>query len=220
MSLTIDGCKHSLTEIDGESVCIDCGQVFGYAQVESINDWTNHGVRLYQNTDAYPLISKMAKNLFLPSYSIQTILNVSSKLRKMKITKKQSILFATVYACRIHNIPRLLEDIFYEIERASGRKIRYSEKSLLKLLNKISKKIHDSELCINPPNKDYYLQAYLAKIQKVVIKETDESYFELMRVRSLKHIQELRIDPSTAAKEAILHSTTSIMRSRVRSVLS
>ncbi|MFB5629929.1 MAG: hypothetical protein ACE5RR_08350, partial [Nitrosarchaeum sp.] len=123
------------------------------------------------------------------------------------------------YSCRIHNIPRLLEDIFYELEKSSGKKIRYSENSLLKLLNKISSKVTDSELFISPPNKEYYLQAYLAKIQVILSNDVDEQYFEIIRVRALKQIKKMHSDPSTAAKDAILQNTSRILRTKLREVL-
>ncbi len=211
-------CRHMVEEIDGENVCKSCGQVLGYVEVCGIKDWENHNALFYK-TDSYHLISKLSKNLYLPFYAVQTIVKVTTELRKRRITKKEAILYATVYACRIHNIPRLLEDIFYQLENASGKKNRTSEKSLLKLLNKIAKKVENSSICINPPNKDYYLQAYLAKIQSTVIQNTDEKYFELMRARSLRLIESLKSDPSTAAKEAILMSTSRVIESKVRSVL-
>lgn len=211
-------CKHVVEERDGENVCKNCGQVLGYVEITGIEEWETHNA-IFNKTDSYFLISKLAKNLYLPFYATQTIVKIASDLRKRKITKKEAILYATVYACRVHNIPRLLEDIFYELEKASGRKIRTSEKSLLKLLNKIAKKIENSSIYINPPNKDYYLQAYLAKIQDIVIQNTDERYFEIMRMRSLKLIESLKSDPSTAAKEAILMSTSRVIESKVRGVL-
>lgn len=211
-------CKHVIEERDGENVCKNCGQVLGYVEVTGVKEWETHNAVFYK-TDSYFLISKLAKNLYLPFYAVQTIVKITTELRKRKITKKEAILYAAVYACRVHNIPRLLEDIYYELEKASGRKIRSSEKSLLKLLNKISKKIENSDIYINPPNKDYYLQAYLAKIQDTVVQNTDEKYFELMRVRSLRLIESLKSDPSTAAKEAILKSTSRVIESKVRGVL-
>lgn len=217
-TINVTICKHMIEEIDGENVCKSCGQVLGYVEVSGIKDWENHNA-IFNKTDAYYLISKLAKNLYLPFYAVQTMVRVTSALRKRKVTKKEAILYATVYACRVHNIPRLLEDIFYELENASGRKNRTSEKSLLRLLNKIAKKIENSDIYINPPSRDYYLQAYLAKIQDIVIKNTDEKYFELMRIRSLKLIENLKSDPSTAAKEAILRSTSRVIESKVRGVL-
>ena len=219
MSIVITQCSHKITEIEGEQVCKNCGMVVGYSETESGSDWKSHNPGLFGMADLYYLVSKVAKNLHLPSYAIQTIIQTSSKLRKMKITKKQAILFAIVYSCRIHNIPRLLEDIFYELEKSSGKKIRYSENSLLKLLNKISSKVTDSDLVISPPNKEYYLQAYLAKIQETLSKDVDEQYFEIIRVRALKQIKEMHSDPSTAAKEAILQNTSRILRTKLRDVL-
>lgn len=216
-SVNLAVCRHIVEEIEGENVCKMCGQVLGYVEVAGVNDWETHNL-LFSKTDAYFLISKLAKNLYLPFYAVQTMVRVTSEVRKKKITKKEAILYATVYACRIHNIPRLLEDIFYELENASGRKNRTSEKSLLKLLNRIAKKIENSDIYIHPPTKDYYLQAYLAKIQKIVVQTTDERYFEMMRVRSLKLIESLKTDPSTAAKEAILKSTSRVMESKVKEV--
>jgi hypothetical protein len=74
-------------------------------------------------------------------------------------------------------------------------------------------------LFISPPNKEYYLQAYLAKIQEVLSNDVDEQYFEIIRVRALKQIKEIHSDPSTAAKDAILQNTSRILRTKLREVL-
>lgn len=218
MSLTITTCKHCITEVEGEQVCKDCGMVLGYSQVASIADNTNHSVGMFGLSEYYVLSSKLAKNLTLPQFAIQTIIKTSIKLRKKNISKKHSVLFATIYACRVHEIPRLLEDIFLELENSSGKRIRRSEKSLLRSLNKISKNINDEKFSIAPPDKYYYHQAYLAKIQNIVTKEAGTEYFEAIRTRSHRILRDIDSDPSSSAKEAILTSTTSIMRTKVREV--
>lgn len=220
MSIAISSCKHSITDIEGEQVCIDCGSVFGYSQIESMNDKTTHNIGMFGLSEYYAIASKLAKNLNLPQFAIQTIVQTSIKLRKKKIPKKQAVLFATVYACRIHNIPRLLEDIFLQLENSSGKNIRRSEKSLLRLLNKISKNIDAEEFSLISPNKKYYLQAYLAKIQNKMIKETGDEYFETIRNRSYRRLETIHEDPSSSAKRAILNSTTSIIQSKIREILS
>lgn len=140
MSLTVTTCKHKITEVEGEQVCKDCGRVLGYDEVASVSDKNSHNIGMFGFSEYYVVASKMAKNLNLPQFAIQTIIRTSIKLRKKNISKKHAMLFATIYACRIHEIPRLLEDIFLELENSSGKKIRRSEKSLLRSLNKISKK--------------------------------------------------------------------------------
>lgn len=219
MSLTITRCKHVVMEIEGEQVCRKCAMVIGYSETESVSDWTSHSIGSFAASNLYAIISKLGKNLHLPSYALQTIVQVSSRISKMQVSKKQAILFATVYSCRAHNIPRLLEDICIELENATGGNIRHSEKSLLHLLNRISKRVEGAGLIISPPNKDYYLQAYLAKIQHMVRKEVDQRYFEILRMRSLRTITHLSGDPSVAAKNAILENTSRILRTKVKAIL-
>jgi transcription initiation factor TFIIIB Brf1 subunit/transcription initiation factor TFIIB len=220
MSLTITTCKHNITDIEGEQVCRDCGSVLGYNQVESISDKDTHNIGMFGLSEYYAVASKLAKNLNLPQFAIRTIVHTAIKLRKKNLPKKQAVLFATIYACRIHEIPRLLEDIFLQLENSSGKRIRRSEKSLLRLLNKISKNVDSEEFSLISPNKHYYHQAYLAKIQNVIIKETGDEYFETIRTRSFRMLQGIHADPSSSAKKAILNSTTSIIQSKIREVLS
>lgn len=219
MSLTVTPCKHNITEVEGEQVCKDCGHVLGYNEVASVNDKDNHNIGMFGFSEYYAIASKLAKNLNLPQFAIQTIIQTSIKLRKKNISKKHAMLFATIYACRIHEIPRLLEDIFLELENSSGKKMRRSEKSLLRSLNKISKKIDEEKFSISPLNKYHYHQAYLAKIQNVIICEAGSEYFESIRTRSHKILRSINTDASSSAKEAILNSTTSIMKPKVREIL-
>jgi len=219
MSLTITTCKHNITEIEGEQVCKDCGRVLGYSEVPSIKDKDTHNIGMFGLSEYYAMASKLANNLHLPQFAIQTIVRTLVKLRKKNISKRDAVLFATIYACRVHEIPRLLEDIFQELENSSGKKIRRSEKSLLRLLNKISKKIDEEQFSITPLNKYHYHQAYLAKIQRVIIKEAGIEYFETIRTRSYRMLQNIHTDPSSSAKKAILDSITNIIKSRIREVL-
>lgn len=208
-----------MVEIEGEQVCKECGKVLGYNEVASINDKDSHNIGMFGLSECYSSASVLAKNLNLPQFAIQTIVQTATKLRKKNISKKHSLLFATVYACRIHEIPRLLEDIFLQLENTSGKKIRRSERDLLRLLNRISKHIEHDEFVISPPNKYYYHQAYLAKIQSLIVKEAGIEYFETIRTRSHRMLGSMKSDPSSAAKAAILESTTSILCSKVREVI-
>lgn len=219
MSLTITTCKHSVMNIEGENVCRECGKVLGYDKIASINDKDSHNIGMFGLSEFYSRASNMAKNLNLPQFAIQTIVQTAIKLHKKNISKNHAVLFATIYSCRLHQIPRLLEDVFQELENTSGKKIRRSEKSLLRLLNKISKNIDTENYVITPPDKYYYLQAYLAKIQHIIIKESGTDYFETIRSRSNKTIQNLHEDPCSSAKKAILCNTTSILRAKVRGEL-
>lgn len=220
MSTITITCLHSPTEIDGEQVCIGCGEVLGYSEVQSINSWQTHDVANFSKNEMSWLILKLANNLNLPPYATQTIMRISLKLVKLGITKKKAIFFATTHACRIHTIPRLLSDIFYELEKSTGKTMQKSEHSLFKMLNRIAKKIDEGHISIQPPDKEYYLQAYLAKIQNIVIKETDAKYFELIRTRSVRNLSMAKTDPSTAARKAILSCMSSILQTKVKQILS
>ena len=215
MSLTIATCKHSITDIEGEQVCKACGRVIGYNEVAGITEKDSHNIGMFGFSEFYGMAAKIAKNLNLPQFAIHTIIKTAAKLSKKNMPKKHAMLFATVYACRIHDIPRLLEDIFSQVENTSGRRIRRSEKSILRLLNRISKNVNSEEFVIFPPSKHYYLQAYLAKIQHTIIRETGTEYFETLRARSYKLLHNIKADPSSSAKKAILSSTTSILRTKI-----
>jgi len=212
-------CLHSPTDVDGEHVCIDCGEVLGYSEVQSVNSWQTHDVGNFNKNAMSWTILKLANNLNLPQYATQTIMRISLKLVKRGITKKKAIFFATTHACRIHKIPRLLSEIFCELEKSTGKTTQKSEQSLFKMLNRITKKIDSTYLSIQPPDKEYYLQAYLAKIQDVIIKETNSKYFELIRTRSVRNLSMAKSDPSTAARKAILSCTSSILQSKVKQIL-
>lgn len=211
-------CLHCPTEIEGENVCRQCGAVLGYAEVESVNSWQSHGVRFVNTQGMNWLILKLANNLNLPKYVAQTILQIAVKINKAGVTKKKAVFFATVYACRIHKIPRLLTDIFYELEKSSGKTVQ-TENTLLKLLNKIAKKISTHEISILPPDKEYYLQAYLAKVQKIITKEAGQKYFDLVRARSIKILSQEKSDPSTAARKAILSCTSTILQAKIKHMI-
>lgn len=216
MSLTIATCKHDITDVQGEQVCKTCGKVMGYDEVAGIADKDSHNIGMFGFSEFYIVAANLAKNLNLPQFAIHTIVKTAAKLNKKGMPKKHALLFATVYACRVHDIPRLLEDIFVHMENTSGKRIRRSEKSILRLLNKISKNVNSDEFIISPPNKHYYLQAYLAKIQRTIIKETSTEYFETVRSRSHKTLYSVKADPSSSAKTAIFSSMTSILRTKIR----
>jgi transcription initiation factor TFIIIB Brf1 subunit/transcription initiation factor TFIIB len=212
-------CTHFPTEIEGENVCRECGAVLGYSEVQSVNSWQTHDISFFNNNNMNWLIFRVANNLSLPSYATQTIIHTSIKLNKAGITKKKAIFFATVYACRVHKIPRLLADIFYELEKSAGTINIKTEFALLKSLNKIAKKLTRHDVSIFAPNKEYYLQAYLAKIQDVIVRETDQKYFDLVRTRSIKNLYLEKTDPSTAAKNAILSCTTKILQAKIKPLM-
>jgi hypothetical protein len=206
---------HKLTETEGEKICIKCGRVMGYVEEASYQDHQSHNIGMFGFSELYNIASKIGKNLNLPQFAIHTIVKTASKISQHRITKKQAILFATIYSCRIHNIPKLLGDIFFEFENQCGTNTQKSEKSLLRALNKISKNIMDSEIFLSPPNREYYLQAYLAKIQPHIISETNLSYFEILRYRATR-MRIKNTDPSSAAREAILQSLTSVLRLKMK----
>lgn len=212
-------CLHSPTEIEGENVCRECGIVLGYSEVENVTSWQSHSVRIFNSNGMAWTVLQLANKLNLPQYAAQTILKTAVKLNKVGITKRKAIFFATIYSCRIHKIPRLLLDIFSELEKSHGRSIPQTEKTLLKLINRIAKKLPNSEISISPPDKEYYLQAYLAKIQKIVIKEADTKYFELIRARSVKNLLLEKSDPSTAARNAILSCMSTILQTKIKGII-
>lgn len=212
-------CLHSATEIEGEHVCRECGMVLGYSEVESVNSWESHDVHTFNSNGMAWLALRLANKLNLPQYAIQTILQTSVKLNKAGITKKKAIFFATIYSCRIHKIPRLLTDIFYELEKSTGKTTIQTETTLLKMINRIAKKLPHHEFSISPPDKEYYLQAYLAKIQKIIITQTDQKYFDLIRTRAIRIISSTKSDPSTAARTAILSCTSTILQAKIKEVI-
>lgn len=220
MSLLYQRCIHVPTDIDGETACIQCGIVLGRVEVPSDTDWSSHEIALIGTNKITITALKVAKNLNLPNYATQTIIRVSTKLLKEGITKKQAILFGVVYACRVHKIPRLLADIFYELDKTTGKPIRRSEKSLLRVLNRITKKkTNMTGFSISSPDKYYYLQAYLAKIQNLIIQETDADYFEMVRSHSVRMINAIRKDPCTSARDAILSCTSRTFQSKIKEIL-
>lgn len=210
---------HCPTEIEGENVCRECGTVLGYIEVQSVNFWQSHDVRFVNTAGMNWLVLRLTNKLNLPIYAAQTILQVSVKLNKTGITKKKAIFFATVYACRLHKIPRLLTDIFFELEKSTGKTTHQTENALLKLLNRIAKKLLNYEISISPPDKEYYLQAYLAKAQKIIIEQTNPKYFDLVRARSIKALSQEKTDPSVAARKAILSCTSSILQAKIKQLI-
>lgn len=215
MSLIITACQHKITEVEGEKTCIQCGIVLGYREEASYQDYQSHNIGMFGFSELYNIASKIGKNLNLPQFAIYTIIHTYSKISKYQITKKQALLFSTVYSCRIHNIPKLLEDIFFELGKQYDVNICKSEKSLLRLLNRISKNIIDSGIVILSPNKEYYLQAYLTKIQPYIVGEAGLSYFETVRSRAIR-IRIKNTDPSIAARESILQSLSSVLRLKIK----
>ncbi|MGQ0606607.1 MAG: hypothetical protein ACT4OD_06660 [Candidatus Nitrosotenuis sp.] len=212
-------CLHSPTEVEGENVCRECGAVLGYSEVESVTSWQSHDVKLFNSNGMAWTVFQLANKLNLPQYAAQTILKTSVKLNKVGITKRKAIFFATIYSCRIHKIPRLLVDIFSELEKSTGKSTTQTETTLLKLINRIAKKLPNSEISILPPDKEYYLQAYLAKIQKIIVTEAGTKYFELIRTRAVKNLSLEKSDPSTAARNAILSCMSTILQAKIRSLI-
>lgn len=205
-------------EIEGENVCRDCGTVLGYSEVQSVDSWQDHGI-VFSNNQMSWLIFRLSNNLNLPPYASQTVLQTATRINKIGITKKKAIFYATVYACRIHKIPRLLTDIFSELEKSTEKSSYLTENTLLKMLNRISKNLASYDISIKSPDKEYYLQAYLAKIQDIIIKETDQRYFEILRSRSVRSMPAEKTDPSTAAKNAILSCTSTILQTKIKHLL-
>jgi len=193
--------------------------VLGYSEVESVNSWQSHDTRFVNTAGMTWLVLRLSNKLNLPIYATQTTLQISVKLNKAGITKKKAIFFATVYACRIHKIPRLLTDIFFELEKSIGKTTYQTETALLKLLNRIAKKLPNYDITISPPDKEYYLQAYLAKVQKIIIKEANPQYFELVRGRSIKRLTLEKTDPSTAARNAIMSCTSTVLQAKIKKML-
>lgn len=210
---------HAPVDVEGETTCRRCGLVLGHIEVPDSTDWLSHEVALIGTNKIVVTVLRVTKNLNLPNYATQTVIQVSTKLLKEGITKKQAVLFGVVYACRIHKIPRLLADIFYELDKTTGKPIRRSEKSLLRVLNRITKKANMTGFSIPSPDKYYYLQAYLAKIQNLIVKETDADYFEMVRSRSVRMINTIRQDPCTSARDAILSCTSRTFQSKIKEIL-
>ena len=212
-------CKHSITEIEGENICINCGLVSDRVEVQSTQDWKSHSIKSTVNPKIFYLALKITQNLHLPQFALNTVSQVSSKLILMGITKKNALLYGLVYACRTHNIPRLLSDIIYEMEKINGTPKHKSEKSLLKILNRISKVAFSENFQISPPDKIYYLQAYLAKIQSFIENETSADYFNSVRIRSEKIILTSYHEPSTCARNAILQNVSSILKTPISEII-
>lgn len=211
------------TDVDGEYICVKCGRVFGSVEVAGIEEIRSHSVArgVYGVKQIHKRAERLVSNLGLPDFALKTITRVANDLTNEGVTEKQAILFASLYACREHHIPRLLENILDAIREVYGTKIAESPASLLKLLNKTSRKAYELGYRIRSPDKHYYLQSYLAKIQSLVISETSMEYYEYLRARASKMIESSDSDnPSHAAKEAILSNTCRSLQLKLRRTLS
>ncbi|MEM3084184.1 MAG: hypothetical protein QXP61_03750, partial [Nitrososphaerales archaeon] len=121
---------------------------------------------------------------------------------------------------REYNIPRLLGNILDAMREVYGTEIAKSSASLLKMLNKIAKKAYEFGYKIRSPDKHYYLKAYLAKIQSLVINDTSSEYYEYLRSRAFKAIERFDTrDASYAAKNAIICNTCRALQWKLQRVL-
>jgi len=210
------------TEVDGEYTCVKCGRVFGSAEVAGIEEIRTHYVyhREYGSKQIGKYANKLVTCLNLPDFAFETIIRVANELTEAKVTQKQALLFATLYACREHNIPRLLGNILDAMRQVYGTEIAKSSASLLKILNKIAKKAFELGYRIRSPDKHYYLKAYLAKIQSLVINGTSSEYYEYLRSRAFKTIERFDTkDASYAAKNAIICNTCRTLQWKLQRVL-
>jgi hypothetical protein len=163
---------------------------------------------------------KLVTCLKLPDFALKTIISVANELIEAKVSQKQALLFATLYACREHSIPRLLGNILDAMRQVYGIEVAKSSASLLKLLNKTAKKAYELGYKIRSPDKHYYLKAYLAKIQSLVVNGTGSGYYEYLRSRAFKTIERLDTkDASYAAKNAIIYNTSRTLQWKVQRVL-
>ncbi|MGH9933617.1 MAG: hypothetical protein ACRD3Z_00720 [Nitrososphaerales archaeon] len=210
------------TEIDGEYTCVKCGRVFGSVEVAGLEEIRSHYISHIEYGSKQ--ISKYADNLVtylnLPRFALDTIISAANELTEAKVTQKQALLFATLYACREHNIPRLLGTILDAMRQVYGAEIAKSSASLLKMLNKTAKKAYEFGYKIRSPDKHYYLKAYLAKIQSLLVNGTGNEYYEYLRSRAFKTIERFDTkDASNAAKSAIICNTSRTLQWKVQRVL-
>jgi transcription initiation factor TFIIIB Brf1 subunit/transcription initiation factor TFIIB len=208
--------------VDGEYICVKCGRVFGSEEVAGIEETHSHYISHIEHGSkqiskyAYKLVTSLS----LPDFALETIIHVADELIQAKVTQKQALLFATLYACREHHIPRLLGSILDAMRQVYGARIAESSTSLLKMLNKTTKKAYDLGYNIKSPDKYYYLKAYLAKIQSLVINGTNGEYYEYLRTRAFKTIERLDTgDPSHVAKNAIIFNTCRALQGKLLRVL-
>lgn len=221
MSMVCEGCSVTASDVDGEYVCVKCGRVFGSVEVAGIEETHSHYVSHieYGSKEIAKYAYKLVRNLNLPDFACETIVRVANELAREKVTQKQALLFAILYACREHRIPRLLENILDAMRNVYGTQIVKSTPSLLKMLNKTAKKAYDLGYKISAPDKYYYLKAYLAKIQNLIINETSYEYYEYLRTRAYKLIEQFDDDPNHAARNAIIFNTCRALQGKLRRAL-
>lgn len=210
------------TDVDGEYVCVRCGRVFGSVEVAGIEKTHSYWAsRIEQrSTRVSRYAHKVVSILNLPDYALATIIRVAEELVRSKVTQKHALLFATLYACREYNIPRLLGNILDAMRRIYGTEIAKSSASLLRILNKIAKKAYALGYEIGSPDKYYYLKAYLAKIQNLMTSEISSEYYECLRNRAFRALERFeRGDASHAARNAIFHSVPRTLRYKIERVL-
>jgi len=210
------------TEVDGEYTCVKCGRVFGSVEVAGIEEIRSHYISHteYGTKQIIKYARKLVTSLNLPDFALETIIRIANELTEANVTQKQALLFATLYACREHNIPRLLGSILDAMRQVYGTEIAKSSASLLKVLNKTAKKAYELGYRIRSPDKYYYLKAYLAKIQSLVINGTSSDYYEYLRSRAFKTIERFDAkDASYAAKNAIVYNTCRTLQWKLKRVL-
>lgn len=209
------------TDIDGEYVCVKCGRVFGSVEVAGIEETHSHYISRieYGSKQISRYAHKLVTALSLPDFALETIIRVADELVQEKVTQKQALLFAILYACREHHIPRLLWNILDAMRQVYGTQIAKSSASLLKMLNKTTNKAYELGYRIRSPDKYYYLKAYLAKIQSLVINSTSKEYYEYLRTRAFKAIERFDTDPSHAARDAIICNTCRALQGRLLKML-
>jgi hypothetical protein len=224
MSLVCAGCSVIAPDIDGEYTCVRCGRVYGAVEVAGIEEQNSHYVYLpYHEQGSKPIgryTYKLSIILNLPQFALETIIRVANDLVKEKVTQKQALLFATIYTCREYSIPRSLSTVLDAMRQLFGKEIVKSPPSLLKMLNKTSRKAYELGYKISAPDKYYYLQAYLAKIQDTIVRESNTEYYEYLRTRTFKHIKYVDgSDPSHVARDAIVSNTCRTLQGKVRKLL-
>ncbi len=196
-------------DADGEYVCNKCGSTYGYHTYSN-----NYNINMIAKLDSKT--RRVIDMLNIPLYAINTIISVYIHLKKAKIGRKHAILYAIIYACRIHNIPRLLNDILYIYNTIyNDRLTKYS-------LFKIIYQINNANLGYQLPTADkyYYLSAYLAKVQELIITTVNYEYYELLKVKAFKYVNNITdADPKNAAKEAIISSVNRILSFKIKEYL-
>lgn len=211
-------CKHAFSEIEGEIVCINCGVVHGVTETFGVSDKESHNI-LGSKKQLNNVLYLITESLNLPQFVFQTALHTSIKLQRNQIPPREIMLFAIVHACRLHNIPRSLNSIFDNLDKITGRSIRRNENSTLRTMNRIVKKIKSLEIILESPDSHFYLKTYLAKIQSIIVENTDLQYFELISRRAHSNLINLHGDPCIDAKNAILKNTSKMMHSIIKQKL-